>query len=76
MIKNKILYFIGLDSWSRPVYKDDNGKYWKDIDNRKAWLGYKNENICNACNNEYEGEPDMPMSNNIDIIFIPKRIIE
>lgn len=72
----KTLHFIGEDSWRRPVYKDENGRYWKDVDNRKGWLGYKNENICSAYNNDFEGEPDTPMSNSIDIIFIPERIIQ
>ena len=32
----KVLYlkFVGMDSWDRPVYTDDIGTLWKDIDPR------------------------------------------
>lgn len=54
-----ILTHIGVDSWDRPVYKDQYGNRWKDVS-----LGtdpsMKTLHIC--CGNEFEGEPDMPMS--------------
>lgn len=33
MCDSKVLYlkFIGMDSWDRPVYKDDLGTLWKDV---------------------------------------------
>lgn len=31
----KKLNYIGDDSWGRQVYKDENGKLWKDTDNKK-----------------------------------------
>jgi len=27
----KKLKLVGVDYWSRPVYEDDNGNYWKDV---------------------------------------------
>lgn len=26
------LKYLGQDSWSRPVYKDESGRIWKDVD--------------------------------------------
>lgn len=75
-MKKKTLTYIGLDRWSRPVYQDENGRLWKDIDNRLGWLGYRNENICSVARNEFEGEPDCSMENSIIIDFVPERIIE
>lgn len=72
----KTLTFIGMDSWSRPVYEDENEILWKDIDNREGWLGKKNENFCTSINNAFDGEPDCPMSNQFDVVFIPERIVE
>lgn len=74
IIKKLTLTFLGLDKFQRPVYKDSNGKLWKDIDNRKSWLGTGNENFY-SCANDFEGEPDVPMSNQIIITFIPERVI-
>jgi len=71
----KTLTFINYDGSGRPVYKDENKKLWKDVDNRQDWLGFKNENFHNAYKNQFEGEPDMPMKNDIEITFIPERII-
>ena len=36
MCDSKVLHlkFIGMDSWDRPVYKDDMGTIWKDVDPR------------------------------------------
>lgn len=33
MCDSKVLYlkFIGMDSWDRPVYKDDLRTLWKDV---------------------------------------------
>lgn len=62
------LEYIGRDSWERPVYKCD-GKLYVDVDphqNRPA-------DICTKSNNEFDGEPDCPISNDIEVIFIPSR---
>lgn len=36
MCDSKVLHlkFVGMDSWDRPVYKDDGGTLWKDVDPR------------------------------------------
>ncbi len=51
----KILNFIGVDSWGRPVYKDESGRLWKDVN-----LGRGVAALHSASGNEFEGEPDMP----------------
>lgn len=56
---NAKLEFVGIDSWDRPVYKDENGTLWKDIN-----LGQGVPLLYSACNNEFDGEPDCPMSTN------------
>ena len=45
----KQLTFIGTDSWSRPVYKDENGKLWKDIN-----LGEGKPHLHSASGNDFE----------------------
>lgn len=67
----KILTYIGDDAWGRQVYKDENNKLWKDVDNREQWL----ENLCSVVNNEFEGEPDCHMRDDIECVFVPERII-
>ena len=51
------LKFIGIDSWGRPVYEGQNGKLWKDVT-----LGRGTPELCSACNNDFYGEPDMPIA--------------
>lgn len=51
-----VLEYIGMDSWSRPVYRDQAGKLYKDTDPR----GHVPPSLCSALNNEFEGEPDIP----------------
>lgn len=55
-MKKTDLTFIGVDSWDRPVYRDANGRLWKDIT-----LGSDTPELYSACNNDFEGEPDMPI---------------
>lgn len=69
----KKLTYVGEDSWRRPVYIDENGKYWKDTDNRKDWLS--NRNICSSVRNAFDGEPDCPISPYFTLEFIPERIV-
>ena len=74
-MKDKIyLKYKGRDSWDRPVYQDESGKLWKDVEpysDRPAHL-------CSACDNAFDGEPDIPMnamarSQNITVIYYPTR---
>jgi len=67
------LQFIGLDDFSRPVYKDENGLLLVDVDDRTEGLS----SLHTKCNNEFDGEPDMPIfgtkSWNQELELIPKR---
>ena len=57
MTAERKLKFVGLDSWSRPVYEDKNGRFWKDIN-----LGEGTPSIYKSypCD-EFDGEPDYPI---------------
>lgn len=55
------LTFIGIDSWDRPVYRDEKGRLWKDTS-----LGRGNTSLCSAYDNDFEGEPDMPIEFSVD----------
>ena len=78
MYDSKVLHlkFIGMDSWDRPVYKDDSGTLWKDVDPR---AGMK-PNLCISENNEFNGEPDIGMKylekyRGVTVAFEPERIV-
>lgn len=69
------LEFLGMDSWSRPVYEDENGRLWKDVDPRKVSV----PDLCTSMNNAFDGEPDTPMSvikaySEANVEFTPKRV--
>ena len=70
MCDSKVLHlkFIGMDSWDRPVYKDDLGTLWKDVDPR---AGMK-PNLCTSVNNEFDGGPKY---RGVTVAFEPKRIV-
>jgi hypothetical protein len=59
----KKLKFIGVDSWSRPVYRDESGKLWKDVN-----LGRGEIDLHSAAYNEFDDEPDMPIRGEYEII--------
>ncbi len=76
MSKTKVLHlkFLGRDSWDRPVYKDNNGVIWKDVEPRAD----REANLCTSVDNELDGEPDIGMKylkayQNVLVIFEPKR---
>lgn len=76
MSKTKVLHlkFLGRDSWDRPVYKDNNGVIWKDVEPRAD----REANLCTSVDNEFDGEPDTGMKylkayQNVLVIFEPKR---
>lgn len=60
--------YIGIDSHGRPVYKDENGKLWKDTDPRS----HVPPALCSAFNNAFEGKPDTPFHGKFKLL--PKRI--
>ncbi|QJI52320.1 hypothetical protein [Psychrobacillus phage Perkons] len=49
------LTFIGTDDWSRPVFEDENGKFFKDLN-----CGEGNLDLCTAYG--FDGEPNTPIS--------------
>ena len=60
----KELKFVGIDYWSRPVFMDNEGKYYKDIE-------------CGYCiypalhdSSGFEGEPGWPVEFEYKIINI------
>ena len=53
---------IGIDNWDRPVYQDEKGKLYKDVNLGTGCLA-----LCTATNNQFYGEPDTPISDNINI---------
>ena len=59
----KKLHFIGSDSWDRPVYKDESGQLWKDVN-----LGRGELSLHNSSDNDFDGEPDMPIETEFEII--------
>ena len=62
----RTMEFIGLDDWSRPVYKcKENDILWKDID-----LGRYDKANLYSCGNDFNGEPDCPIREDLEIYFI------
>lgn len=69
-----LLRHKGRDSWDRPVYEDENGKLWKDVESRAS----DGPKLCSALYNAFDGEPDTPLEvmeryKDKAIVFIPKR---
>ena len=70
------LKFLGLDSWDRPVYRDETGTLWKDVDPRRKFA----PDLCTSNGNLFDGEPDVPMSyvkiyKVAEIQFVPVRVV-
>ncbi len=64
-----LLTFLGYDSWDRPVYQGVDGSLYVDVDPRADCQPI----ICTKCNNEFDGEPDDPVSGEIE--FVPHRVL-
>lgn len=63
--KRRTMRYLGLDGWSRPVYRCLETKMlWKDVN-----LGKGEPCLC-SCNNEFEGEPDSPIHEKFIIDFV------
>lgn len=74
--KTSILHlkYLGRDSWDRPVYMDDEGVIWKDVNPRAGGKA----NLCTSFSNEFDGEPDTGMEyfmkyQDVSVAFIPAR---
>ena len=65
---SRTLTFIGWDRMSRPVYKDNEERIWKDTDPR----AHVPESIYSAYANNFDGEPDCPLHGSYQ--FFPKRM--
>ncbi len=70
------LKFIGTDSWDRPVYREENGTLWKDLDPRAK----TKPNLCTSVNNAFDGEPDTNMRylkkyKDVTPVFEPERFV-
>ena len=59
----KQLHFVGIDSWDRPVYQDESGRLWKDVN-----LGNGTPYLHNSVDNEFDGEPDSPIVGEFTIV--------
>ena len=57
------LRFIGVDGWDRPVYRDESGRLWKDVN-----LGDGDPYLHSSSDNEFDGEPDMPIRVEFEIV--------
>ena len=69
------LTYTGMDNWDRPVYEDEKGRLWKDVDPRRDMQ----PDLCTSMNNEFYGEPDTNMCymdkyKDAKLVFCPKRI--
>lgn len=60
--------FLGMDSWDRPVYQDEMGQLWKDVDPRIQYAPSLNTA------DEFDGEPGYPMNDDVEVEFVPRRI--
>ena len=57
------LSFVGIDDWRNPVYRDQNGVFWKDV----AW-NVEKPDFYNAYQNDFYGEPDCPIRSEFEIL--------
>jgi len=55
--------FIGVDGWSRPVYRDNKRRLWKDVN-----LGRGTIDLHKSTNNDFDGEPDYRIQDEYEII--------
>jgi len=62
------LNYKGRDTWLRPVY-ESNATLYVDI----APLKSSKANICTKWQNEFDGEPDIPIAEDIEVEFVPFR---
>ena len=63
------VYFLGYDSWRRPVYKGDGDKLYVDVDPRSG----RTPDMCTKQYNAFDGEPCDNVSG--DFEFVPARMV-
>ena len=59
----KKLSLIGVDSWDRPVYKDEGGQIWKDIN-----CGNGTPYLHDSTSNDFDVEPGWPIEGDYEIV--------
>ena len=69
-MKKLVLAYKGNDRWDRPVYEADERLY-VDVNPRSRYA----PEICTKYNNEFDGEPDTPIPSDIEVEFVPERIL-
>ncbi|MGF7010664.1 hypothetical protein M2146_001188 [Lachnospiraceae bacterium PF1-22] len=52
-----VLDYICDDFWALPVYKDQNNRFWKDIELGES----KTPDLYSVSNNDFDGEPNCPI---------------
>lgn len=73
-VEKLLLRHKGRDNWSRPVYEDETGRLWKDVEPRAD----REPKLCTALYNAFDGEPDIPLKameryKDARLIFEPER---
>lgn len=56
---------VGIDDWSRPVYKDKKGYLYKDVNLGKGVIS-----LCTVCDNDFYGEPLIPLKEDVKINIV------
>lgn len=63
-----VLLYVGRDSFSRPVFEAE-GKLYVDVDPCEGWA----PKICTKYGNNFDGEPDVAIREDVAMEFIPGR---
>ena len=73
--KTKTLHlkYLGRDSWGRYVYKDENGKLWKNTDccSPRECCEERGDTLNSSVGNAFDGEPDCFMGAHIKVEYLP-----
>lgn len=74
-LKTLHLNYIGIDSWSRYVYEDENGKLWKNVNccTPREICEKRGDVLCSSVGNAFDGEPDCHMADHIKVEYIAER---
>lgn len=70
--KTVYLTYIGRDSHSRYVYRDDStGTLWKHTDclSPRNVCQKRGDTLYSSCLNAFDGEPDVPMSSDVECVY-------
>jgi len=68
-MKTLILNFKGLDDWDYPVY-ECNGKLYVDIN-----PNYPTPHFHTKSNNEFDGEAEYPVGEDVEVVFTSPRVV-